>query len=65
MDKIPSYGELFTLEEFAQCVKSTLFIPYDGSGYFANETGYGHDAPVWPWPDKPPDWATHVMWFNK
>ena len=39
-------GEVYTLEEFIDCVRSKLLIPYDGDGYFhdgTNET----DINVW------------------
>lgn len=64
MEKIPAYGDLFTLEEFVQRVKMALFIPCDGTGYFATKTEFDRDSPVWPWTGRVPTWATHVVLTN-
>lgn len=63
MQPIPKYGDLITIEEFKQCVQCGAFIPYDGDGCYATETRMDDDSNVWM--DDAPDWATHVMWFNR
>jgi len=64
---------VMTREEFIGCVECGDFIDYDGFGEFATETeklDLGQDA--WLWPsmlDNPkfkwPEWATHVVWYNR
>ena len=43
--------------------------PDDGTGYWATATQYSWDHPVFSGKADPytpqPDWATHVVWFNK
>jgi hypothetical protein len=64
---LPDYGDHMTAEEFRSCVSSGLFIDYDGHGVLT--TGdQASDIDIHPsqvegfeWPD----WATHVVWFNK
>lgn len=57
MKPIPDYGDLFLEEEF----DPTFCSPWDGSGYWATATEMS-DLDVF---SPRPDWATHVMWFNK
>lgn len=62
---------VMTIEEFIECCDNESFIDDDGMGSWATETYYlpGH----WIYPsdftcgdrlDKP-EWATHVVWYNK
>lgn len=67
--ELPDYGDHMTMEQFKSYVESCMFIDYDGSGnlatgdkcsgisimpsYFAVE---GYEIP---------EWATHVVWYNK
>lgn len=77
LEKIPEYGDLMTIERFSDCVKSGSFIDYDGYGYWATETQCsslsvkpsqfykskkicGKDIS-----DLKPEWATHIVWFNR
>lgn len=59
------YGELFSIEQFADMVSNGLLISSDGSACWATEThhsgGYLNIHRL----DFRPKWATHVMWFNK
>lgn len=62
-------GDLFTIEDWNQCVDSGCFINYDGFGKYATTDGFS-DVRVWPSDRtreklKPPSWATHVLWFNR
>jgi len=64
----PDYTDLMTLDEFVDCVKTGLFIDYDGSGYYATESLYDRDSPAIPSEIKQGkinSSYTHVAWFNK
>lgn len=61
-EPLPGYGDLFTVAEFANDVKHGMFIPDDGSGYWATATQMSRLSV---WRHEKPDWATHVAWFNK
>lgn len=61
MTKLPKYGDLMTAEEWLANVECGAFISDDGSGYWATEAEHG---PFSCW-DEQPEWATHVIWFNK
>jgi hypothetical protein len=63
--KIPNYGDLFEIEDFLEQVKNNCFKPYDGEGNYATKNkisnipfDFNHDLDH-------PDWATHIVWFNK
>lgn len=60
---IPSYGELMTVTEFFESRENGWLILSDGSGYYATADGFDRASSVWE--VEQPDWATHVMWFNK
>lgn len=62
-EKIDSYGDLFTIEEFRNCVEVGLFIPDDGCGYYGNSTNYTYSGCIWS--DPAPEGATHIHWYNK
>lgn len=62
-------GDLMPIEEFDQHVKHNFFIDYDGYGEFATETEVSN-VTVCPseWANgtiKKPEWATHVLWYNR
>ena len=59
-----SFGDMIPLNEFVSCVKSNVFTPDDGIGHWATETEEDVDTDVLSG-DPKPDWATHVMWYNK
>ena len=61
MMKNPDYGDLFTADEWLEASDAGYFISDDGSGYWATEKEH---STVSCWSIKP-DWATHVLWFNK
>ena len=66
---IPDYGDLFTMKEWTECVKTGGFIDYDGSGCYSDgkrmsnksispsDVRRGHILD-----DKE---FTHVIWFNR
>lgn len=64
---IPNYGDLMTMEDFYDCVKSGLFIDDDGTGYYAFENAmtnvYTNLNDVYH--ERQPKEYTHVVWFNK
>lgn len=57
-------GDLFTIEEWNNHVRNGLFVPDDGSGFWADATRHVDIGDPFDSSTKP-DWATHVMWFNK
>lgn len=57
--------DVMTLLEWRESVKMGAFIRSDGHGVFAGPLGkldYGSDLDVF---GEAPDWATHVVWYNK
>lgn len=71
--EIPEYGELMTLQDFGDCVKSGTLIDYDGFGEWSDGksvwgTIFEPETIVLPskfFKDHVPEGATHVVWFNK
>lgn len=61
------YGDLFTIEDFAEAVVCGAFIVGDGFGYYGTENTYSFDLGVWSVPasEAQNKGATHVHWFNK
>ena len=59
---MPKDADLFDLEQWKTLTESCAIMPHDGSGYWATETQESN------WPvftmDRP-EWATHVVWYNK
>lgn len=63
----PDYGDLMPLEKYLEHVRLRLFIDYDGFADLATETTCSN------WSISPsnslgynfPEWATHVVWYNK
>jgi hypothetical protein len=68
MNSIPEYGDHMPITDWLDCVKCGGFIDYDGTGNLATVDQMS-DEEVRPsmvkkgW--KAPDWATHVVWFNR
>lgn len=64
----PEEVQLLTRDEFFWHVKEGFYCDDDGSGYYANETGYDRERMA-----RPSDFIrgvvdtswTHVAWFNK
>lgn len=56
------YCDLFTASEFVDLNKAGAILPYDGSGYWATESGFSYDHDCF---KAKPDWATHIAWYNK
>jgi hypothetical protein len=58
--------DVYTVEEFLNCVKTGLFIDYDGFGYPVKDKLA--DKSIMIKPSKVfqiPDDATHIVWFNR
>lgn len=60
---LPDCGDLISMAEWLANVECAAFVPYDGSGHWATQDGMDQSSDVWS--SQPPEWATHVMWFNK
>lgn len=70
LNDIPSYAEVYTLNEWKIHVSSGLFTPDDGHGYYA--TGDKELSPRFQLGEDGifdlgsfPEWVTHVTWYNK
>jgi len=63
MVPLPNYGDLIPLEEWKSYVSQHSLIPYDGSGCWATSDAMDDHSDVWN--HDQPEWATHVMWFNR
>jgi hypothetical protein len=64
-DKMPSYGDLMTVNDFRQDVRAGGFIDYDGFGHPA-KLMVDNSTHIYPSQvDAIPDDATHIVWFNK
>lgn len=64
------HGDLMPYEDWVECVDCSGFIDYDGHGYYATEDGHDKRLVLLPSHYKKgvnpkPDWATHVIWFNR
>ena len=64
-----SFGDLMTVEDWLGCVADGSFIDYDGHGDLGTATGLSQysisPSDITVLKVKIPDWATHVMWYNK
>lgn len=59
--------DVYTVDEFLECVKCGEFIDYDGFGYAVKGGLADKDKRIVPSKAReaiPPD-ATHVVWFNR
>jgi len=71
--KQASNGDLMTIEEFVEACQAGGFIDYDGMGDWATATHVVYsDITNWIKPSKilsgeqfAPEWATHVLWYNR
>ncbi len=63
----PETGEHMPLAEFLQAVTSNCFIDYDGYGELATATEVSNVtiSPSQVGSTAFPEWATHVMWYNR
>ena len=69
MEQLPDYGDLIPLDEFKGACDCGAFIDYDGFGHYATKHQMDGDYEVRPSNvvkgEVAPEWATHVMWFNR
>jgi hypothetical protein len=68
-EELEDIGDLMTVKEWLDSVACHAFIDYDGHGYWATATKQSN-ASVCPSDitDKklvPPEWATHIVWYNR
>jgi hypothetical protein len=64
-EKLPDYGDLYTVEEWKEALQDGSFISEDGSGYWVKDGLMCHDWDEEVFAATRPLDATHVMWFNK
>ncbi len=64
-----SIGDCMTMGDWVECVKSGGFIDYDGYGELANENSVSNievsPSDITAFNLTMPDWATHVIWYNR
>ena len=65
LEPIPAYGDHMSAIEFSELVSCGMFTSYDGSGYWATESKMDSSTNVFNNAEPKPEWATHVVWFNK
>lgn len=58
------FGDLMTVEEWLDAVAHGGFIPSDGFGHWATVNEMDVSSNVWK-TRIPPEWATHVVWYNR
>lgn len=62
-------GDLFTIDKFTEMCEDTEVTDSDGHGYYATAERFCREAPIdcryFTVLRDAPDWATHVVWFNK
>ena len=70
--QLDDLAELMTIEDFLEQVDHLSLIDYDGTGTWSTLTHHLTDPNYWILPshvldgrNKPPHWATHVLWFNR
>jgi hypothetical protein len=66
-EDIPNYGEHMSLEEWLGAVKFSGFIDYDGHSKLAtiNQVSNIMIVPSEANGYKFPEWATHIVWYNR
>lgn len=58
---VPSYGDVYTREDWLEMIDCDSCNPDDGTGYPIKDGKMNRHGDVFP----PPEDATHVVWFNK
>ena len=66
-EDIPNYGDHMTRDEWLGAVKFGGFIDYDGYGELAtiNQVSNIMIVPSKAKSYKFPEWATHIVWYNR
>lgn len=64
---IPNYGNVYTMDQFKSMVEAGRFIDRDGHGNLASEDECSNVQirPFEVYHRAIPDWATHVVWYNR
>ncbi len=58
--------DVYTVDEFRECVKDGAFIDYDGFGHPVKDKKANEDICIQPSRvDDIPDDTTHIIWFNR
>lgn len=69
LEPIPDYGDHMTMRDWLATVNSGGFIDYDGHGHLATKDGHSgmiiNPTDVTVLKVRIPDWATHVVWYNR
>lgn len=60
---IPSYGVHMTMDEFIGLINYNVLTPDDGHGCWATDMVMDDNSNVFVL--QKPNWATHVVWFNR
>ena len=60
-----SYGDIFLIKDFVRSALAGYFIPYDGTGYYADFNGNEIGNINWDNPSDYPEEAVYVIWYNK
>lgn len=63
--KVGEIGDLFTVDEWKEAVKSGCFNSYDGSGSWVRDGQFMTDRIFDDVFGPAPEGATHVEWYNK
>ena len=66
-------GDLMSIDVWIECVKEGGFIDYDGYGYLCTEEKQSNIEIIPSQIDRKsenpkdwiPEWATHIMWYNR
>lgn len=64
---VNNYGDIFTLDDFIDCVDNFSICDYDGSGYFINDDGerVGAIKCDVKWLEKHSGDCKYIVWYNK
>ena len=69
LDMLDDVGDLIPLAEFLEDCRTHSFIDYDGNGNWATATKcdrtYVFPSYVLSGKQVPPNWCTHVIWYNR
>ena len=61
---VDSDHDVYTFKEFGEMERMGVLTPDDGSGCWSDGAIYDLNSNIYA-PSPAPDWATHVVWFNR